>query len=330
MNDFVLLAALSLGYAVVTRRVERLRRAVDQDRVPNMLNVWQWAAITVLPLNVVWLSVVIGYIAEWPSRKAVGGGRPGKYAYSCAGYAISATAASYSLHRAGHGLRGYAVAVPVFMCLNMGLVVAAILAERKPEKLKMLTRRGRHVLEVQTILLGIGLGLATSLDGAVPLAVAPIAAPALLWAIQRRAAAAEVTQAQAYDPITRFWRRDLFMLQAADLVNRGQYIAVIVIQTALPGREHLVAAALDTSPLRQGDLRAQHDDRHYLAASLAGTQLAGEVICARIRRRLDELGMDCAVGCFTAADAELDAMIASAFEEVRIRRAERVAQFGAQ
>ena len=79
---FAILAGLSLTYSTLVRHIERLRRGLKEGHVANSVDVWVMAGALLLPLPLLSALVAVVYLAEWPSRKIVGGGRPLRYVVS--------------------------------------------------------------------------------------------------------------------------------------------------------------------------------------------------------------------------------------------------------
>ena len=103
IQSFLLLTVLSLTYSYCLRWKEKLRRAVVSDRIPDMLGLWTFAGVMLLPPSLIVALVVLVNLGEWPSRRAVGNGRPFKYAVSTVGTAASCLVASYVLHHPALG-----------------------------------------------------------------------------------------------------------------------------------------------------------------------------------------------------------------------------------
>src|SRR3954465_7966223 len=107
---FLLLASTSVAYSISVRRLERLRRALANGKMPNLLSTWTIAGALILPPPLIVGAVAIAYAAEWPSRKIVNRGRPLRYLYSC----VSAMAAGLTAAVVAHtveGLLGLALTV---------------------------------------------------------------------------------------------------------------------------------------------------------------------------------------------------------------------------
>lgn len=314
IESFLLLAILSVTYSVAAGRVERLRLAVSSGKVPNMLGVWTFAGVVALPVPLVIALVAIAYSADWSARRVVARKQPGRYVYSAVTAAAACVASGEVLHAIG-GLAGTAAAIAAFAILNVGSIAAAITASGQYDVLKMLRSPRAHLVELATQCLGAALGAGVQWHQ--PLVV--LALPILLLT-HYSAVRDAVRISRTFDETTGLWREGIWRVQAAEVLNRGKYYAVIAICPVDAGRERLIGAALQDC-LRAKDLRGRYGEKEVVAATLVGTASAALAVTARIRKRLDDLSVDCTVGCASAADLDVDELLVQAVSDVMARRA---------
>lgn len=314
-QTFLILTVLSLTYSLCASRIEALRLAVSERRVPNFLGTWTFAGAALLCGPYLAGLVAVVYAAAWPTfRRAK---QPlGKYVYNATSVAVSCALASYTIHHLPPvvGLLG---GVAVFSLANVALVALAISAAGEFEKLQMLRQPRAHAMELSTQLLGAVLAVGAAWHRPAAL----LALPLLLFGMHLSATRGEIRRQHAFDSGTGLWREDAWAVQARDVVNAGEHVAVILIDPERPRQHALVAEALRV--LRPGDIRGRFGESQVVAASVVGAPRLGEVLCKRIRQRLAELDVQCVVGSSTAAAVDLDTMLAWATADVLARRAAR-------
>lgn len=308
--SFVLLTILSVSYSSALRRVERLRRAVAHDQAPDMAGVWTFAGVMLLPAPLIVLLVVVVNLGEWPSRRAVGNGRPWKYAYSTAATVTACVAAAQVVHILPGALAVIA-GVCCFAALNMSFVAAAIYVSGKRHVLRMLANPRRHTVELSTQALGAGLGVAMHWH----LPAAAFALP-ILFGLHVRAARDEVEEEKAsFDPDTGLWRQDLWELQASDLAGQGKHVAVILVEVPETA-DWVKSAAVIRRCLRPKAVMGSHGEAIAVLTS-AGIADGGELVAASIRAELAGDRLAPVVGSATSASLALPDLLAQAAGKLR-------------
>lgn len=308
--SFVLLTILSVSYSSALRRVERLRRAVALDHVPDMAGVWTFAGVLLLPVPLIVLLVIAVNLGEWPSRRVVGNGRPWKYVYSTAATA-TACVITAGVVRILPGAIALFLGVICFATLNMSFVAAAICASGKRHVLRMLANPRLHAVELSTQALGAGLGVAMHWH----LPAAAFILPVILG-LHVRAARDEVDEEKAsFDPDTGLWRQDLWELQASDLAGQGKHVAVILVE--VPATADWVKSAVAVRRcLRSKAVMGSHGEAIAVLTS-AGIADGGELVAANIRAELAGDGLTPVVGSATSASLALPDLLAQATGKLR-------------
>lgn len=314
---FALLITLSLAYSTSLRRVERLRRAVTLDRVPDMTGIWTFAGTVVLPLPLVAALVVIAALGEWPSRKVHQGGRPVKYAVSIAGLAGAYLAAAVVVHLVP-GPSGVALAVPTVCLLNVGYVATLYYVSGGRNGLRMFLDPRLHLIEVSTQGLGAGVGLAMFYWH--PLLA--VGALVLLYGLHLASLRHVVAVTESFDTVTRLWSETAWMVQAQQKLHDARgHIALLMIDPDEPGQEHPIIQAIE-SGLGPADLLGRYGTRQIVVLIPVGRREAGPFMSAGFRADLAAAGVHAALGCATTADAELEALLIEAMSDLMGRRTE--------
>lgn len=316
IQNFLLLTVLSLTYSHSLRRVEKLRRAVVLDRIPDMLGIWTFAGVMLLPPPLIVALVVLVNFGEWPSRRAVGNGRPLKYAVSTAGTAASCVAASYVLHHPALGAFDIPVAVLTFWALNIGIVTILIRVSGMRSVWRMVSAVPHvQLVEIGTQFLGAGLGLAMLWHQASALAALPI-----LFAVHLGSLRHVVEAEAAFDEVTGLWSETAWRVQAQQRLEDARgHVAVLMIDPDEAGQECLIMQAI-RSGLGPSDLLGRYASRQIVVLILVGRPEAGPFLAAGFRADLAAAGVQAALGCATTADSELEGLLIQAMSELMSRR----------
>ena len=313
---FALLTMLSLAYSTSLRLVERLRRAVSLDRVPDMTGMWTFAGAVILPLPLVAALVIIAALGEWPSRKVHQGGRPVKYAVSIAGSAGAYLAAAIVVDQVP-GPSGAALAVPTFCLLNVGYVAALYYASGAPKGLRMFLDPRLHLIEVSTQGLGATVGLAMLYWH--PLLA--VGALALLYGLHLASLRHVVEVTDSFDPVTRLWSETAWRVQAQQkLYDTRGHVALLMIDPDEAGQEHRIMQSIE-SGLGPSDLLGRYGSRQIVVLISVGRREGGPFLSTGFRADLAAAGIRAALGCATTADAELEGLLIEAMSDLMARRA---------
>ncbi len=164
---FVVLLGLCVGYAEVGARSQRITRYLSSGKVfTNPMSVWSFAALLVLPAG--WASLFIAgqYAHSMLQRRRERSGNSYRVVFTAAVTMTAqlATAAVLAAGGAsGHALHGSvvgglvtALGVPVFVAVNLALLVAGMwLAARPPSLRPLIPGADTLTTEATTLLLGI-------------------------------------------------------------------------------------------------------------------------------------------------------------------------------
>ncbi|HEX8305068.1 MAG TPA: hypothetical protein VF612_09330 [Jatrophihabitans sp.] len=313
---FALLITLSLAYSTSLRRVERLRRAVSLDRVPDMTGVWTFAGAVVLPLPLVAALVMVAALGEWPSRKVHQDGRPVKYAVSVAGLAGAYLAAAIVVDHVP-GPSGAALAVPTVCLLNVGYVAALYYVSGGRSGLRMFLDPRLHLIEVSTQGVGAGVGLAMLYWH--PLLA--VGALVLLYGLHLASLRHVVEVTESFDPTTRLWSETAWMVQAQQKLHDVHgHVALLMIDPDEAGQELRILQSIE-SGLAPTDLLGRYGTRQIVVLIPVGRRAAGPFLSTGFRADLAAAGVHAALGCATTADSELEALLIEAMSDLMGRRA---------
>ncbi|HST47326.1 hypothetical protein [Jatrophihabitans sp.] len=317
IQSFLLLTALSLAYSHCLRWKEVLRRAVVSDRVPDMLGVWTFAGTMLLPAPLIVALVIVVNLGEWPSRRAVGNGRPLKYAVSTVGTAASCLLACYVLHRPALGMLAIPAAVLTFWATNISIVAALIRASGKRHVWRMLAAVPRaHLVEVGTQAMGAGLGLAMAWHQATAVAVLPI-----LFAVHLGALRHTVQAEHAFDAELGLWSELAWRVQVQQrLYDLPGQVALLIIDPDQAGQQRQILQAI-ASGLGPADLLGHYGTRQIVALIAVGRPEAGAFLSTGFRADLAAAGVQAALGCATTADSDLEGLLVAAMSDLMRRRA---------
>lgn len=328
---FLVLAAVSVAYSGAVFRLEHLRLALTEHKLPNLIGVWTFAGVLTLPWHYLTALIVVTYAAEWPARKLVGQS-PWRYLYSVAAGIVACLTASAVYHLIG-GPFGAVPALVVFYGLNLGLVLAAIIKAGHTHILPMFLKPKTHATELATQLLGMALAVVMTWH----LPLTPAVLPALLLA-HRWSLRVVMDEEQAVEHGT-----DL--LSEATWAVTGQHflqdnaggVALIIIDPGEAEIQHDIIDAIrsclrqtgDTSPLSltpearapaAPDLLGRYGTRQVVALIHVVASAGGPLIATRIRRRLRDAGILGAVGCAVTTAHDLDELVAWALQDLMGRR----------
>lgn len=315
IESLSLLILVSLSYSSASRRLERLRRVVTHDRVPDMLGIWTFAGVVLLPAPLLVALVVAVDLGEYPSRRAVGNGRPGKYAYSIAATALSCVGAQALLHRVG-GPLGVVVAAPAFWAMNLGLVVLAVLASRRSDVVvKMLRHWRAQTVDVGTQFLGAAVGFAMLWH-----VVTVVAAIPFLIGVHILTARRLVKEVAAYDSTTSLWSEEAWTVQAQDCVVQAPgCVLLMLIDPDVPGCEAGVAACM-ASIFSGGEPVGRYGTRQVVLVSQVDLECVGSILAADARDALADAGIACQVGTSISVGEGLDELLLRAGQDLMRRR----------
>lgn len=154
------LVSLSIAYSAYTCSAERVRRTLHQGveaaKYRNLLAIWGFAAAVLLPLQLAWLVVVGGAVAEWPARNVASRARLYRHVYNAAGavlFAAATRAVSGSPLPMGLGL---VLGVPVYMGVNVLAIAAVMVAAGERAAVRGLLQPSAHRVELCSIAISVG------------------------------------------------------------------------------------------------------------------------------------------------------------------------------
>lgn len=311
--NLLLLAGLSVAYNHAARRVERLRRAVTENRVPNMLGVWIFASIMLLPTLLVPVALGIFYAADWPNRSAARRAHPWRYVYSWAASTVAALAAVAALHQFGM-VPGTALALVIFTAVNIGLIsLAMVIRHQTSVAIEMLSQRRSHMLEVATQLTGVVLGAGMQWHPAAAVTAVPI-----LIATHYRALRISVRETQAYDPEARLWSEDAWAFRASELVATGKVVTVMIIDPGTSDRA--VLADVIRPCLTGGSVLGRYGKAGIASASRTSALIVGQATVQAAAAALARSGARAHLGGRTAAGEDLTEMLTHALSDLMTAR----------
>jgi diguanylate cyclase (GGDEF)-like protein len=137
---FCVLIALTVGYYAATRRLGRARWLLGQgEGVPYVTvdAVWMLPAALLLPSNLMLVVIVVAYLLQWMYVAAQGGSRQRTYRFlytiaasvlACFAVraALSAAAVSADSLTASTAISAFAIAIPVYLCVNTAIIALAM------------------------------------------------------------------------------------------------------------------------------------------------------------------------------------------------------------
>jgi len=282
-----------------------------------MLGVWTFAGVVLLPPALIVALVVLVNLGEWPSRRAVGNGRPVKYAVSTVATAASCLVAASVLHHPAPGMLALPAAVLTFWALNLSIVAMLIRASGKRRVWRMLAAVPRaHLVEVGTQAMGAGLGLAMTWHQATVLA-----APPLLLAVHLGSLRRVVEAENAFDAGTGLWSELAWRVQVQQrLYDTHGWVALLIIDPDQAGQEQRIRRSLE-STLGPCDLLGHYGTRQIVALIPLERPEAGPLAAATLRDHLASAGVRAALGCAVTADSDLAGLLIAAMSDLMRRRA---------
>lgn len=310
----MLLAALSVSYSLLARRVERLRRGLTQGKAHNLLDVWTMAGALVLPGLLVVPLVLISYAAEWPSRKSVSGGRPLRYLISVAIVAAAAcTAATARQHV--DGLPGILLAVVSWTVVNSALIAALVWLFDDRGLIQQLLGPRNQVADSLTKLLGVALALLIGWHTAAGVAMLP-----LVLAGHRLALRDSIRTTSAYDAQAGMWSEPGWRVRASEsIADAPGCVALVLIDPVRPHSEAAIARCLH-GVLRPSDPVGRYGTRQVAALVQVDMAAVGVIVAERVRARLDRAGVICVVGVSISLGEDLGELLVRAGSDLMARR----------
>jgi hypothetical protein len=154
------LVSLSIAYSAFTCSAERVRRTlhqgVDAAKYRNLLAIWGFAAAVMLPLQLAWMVVVTGAVAEWPARNVASRPRLYRHIYNAAG-AVLVAAATHVVSSFALPLGPKLVlAGPVYMGVSSLTVAAVMVAAGERSGVRALLQPSAHWVESCSIMISVG------------------------------------------------------------------------------------------------------------------------------------------------------------------------------
>ncbi|HEY0168932.1 MAG TPA: hypothetical protein VGB75_17950 [Jatrophihabitans sp.] len=316
IESFALLAFLSLTYSASLMRIEKLRRVVSLDRVPDMLGVWTFAATVTLPPALVAAFVVVANLGEWPSRKAYKHGRPAKYAVSTVATATWCVTASEVVHRLPMAI-GVPLGVLTFCALSIGFIAFVVYASGQGHILgSMMSDPKAHLIEIGTQ--GIGAALGVGMLYLHP--TIAVGALVLLYGLHLASLRHVVEVEDAFDPVTGLWSEEAWMVQAQQRLHDVYgSVALFMIDPDEAGQEVRILQTIE-SGLQPTDLLGRYGSRQILVLIPVGLPEGGPFLATGFRKDLAAAGVRAALGCATTADAELEGLLIEAMSDLMGRR----------
>jgi diguanylate cyclase (GGDEF)-like protein len=182
---FGALLALTIGYAEVSKRSERLRRYLGAGRPnprPNPLSVWSFAALLLLPVGWAAAFVAAQYAHATVQRRREQTSKPHRQIFVAAAAILAQVAAAQVLvpGALGHDLPGnltVVAAATVFTAIDLGLMLTGIWLTARPPSLRAALPDG-DALSYEFVSLTLGVMLAEMLLHApwlVPVMLGPVA-----------------------------------------------------------------------------------------------------------------------------------------------------------
>ena len=310
---FVLLALMSVAYSGCFSGMERLRLSVSHRHVSSMLGVFTFAGVVRVPAALIPVLVAVVYLSAWPTFRRAGS-LPHRHAYNAVSVAIACLLAR-AVWVTVPGFLALPAAIFAFMVVNLGLVVAAIVAARQFAALAMLKNPRIHLVVLATQLLGAAVGTAMQWHVALGLLGLPV-----MLAVHAAAVRGTVSDTRAC--VDRVWREDAWLVIADELMRAHRWFSILLVE---PDRasDCESAAALLREIAGPGD-RIGYYGRDQLVMLLADTPAAGARMAARrITGDLRAARIPAAIGSADSRSGSLHEVLVQASGDVVIRRAER-------
>jgi hypothetical protein len=311
--SLVLLAVMSVAYSWCFSGMERLRLSMAQRHVSSMLGVFTFAAVVRLPPLFLPILVGVVYTSAWPTFRRSGAPLH-RHAYNAVSVLAACLTAKAAM-TASPVVFAIPIGILVFMAVNLGLVVAAILISRQFGALSMLRNPRTYLVVLATQLLGAGVGTAMQWHVALGLC----GAPAILAV---HAAALRGTMADTRACVELVWREDAWLVIADEVMRAHRWFSVLIVEPDVGGDRESVAAVLREAAGPNDKIGLYGADQ--LVVLLADTPAAGgRMVARRLTEALHEVGAPAAIGSADSKAGTLHEVLVQASGDVVIRRAER-------
>lgn len=330
-SAFLVLTVLSVSYPAAVLRLEHLRLALTERRLPSLVAVWTLAAALTLPWYLAVSVLAVTFAAEWPTRRLVGQSG-GRYLYSL-GAGILARLTAYLLYHLIGGPVGAAVAMVASYSLNLVLVMAAMLAAGHRAAMRMFVDPKAHTSALASEVLGLGLAAGMTWH----LWLAPAVLPALLL-VHRKSLRTVMEREEAVEQDTGLLAEKTWSVTGQHYLqdNEGAVALIIIDPDDGEIQQDIVDAirrclvqpgdpAPSTSPavaVRQAapDLLGRYGSRQVAVLVHTGTSAGGPIIATAIRRSLRDANIQAVVGCATTTENDLGDLVSWALQNLMGRR----------
>lgn len=236
---FGLILTLGISCSALTRRVERIRRALGAGLVPDLQGAWVVVAAVALPPVLIGATAVAIFAAELPVRRTEQQSRSErrqpsyKIVYTVAAVALPAIVGHFAADWSGGSIRGAAIVAATVVVGNNGLILAAIASSGQRQKFSLFTGSAlRQFVDVVSTGVGAVMGSVLLAAGSQPSildAIVVFGIPALM-AMQSISVQVEASQPDVLDPITGLLCSDRLTEVAQLELISYQHSTVILIQ----------------------------------------------------------------------------------------------------
>lgn len=236
---FGLILTVGICCSALTRRVERIRRALGAGLVPDLQGTWVVVAAVALPPPLIGATAVVIFAAELPVRRAEQQHRSArrqpsyKIIYTVAAVALPAIVGHLVADRPGDAPWSAAVVAATVVIGNASLILAAIASSGQRQKFSQFTGSGLRVL-VDVVSTGVGavMGSVLLVAGSRPSmldAVVVCGIPALM-AMQSISVKVEASQPDVLDPATGLLCGDRLTELAQLELGNHRHSTVLLVQ----------------------------------------------------------------------------------------------------
>ena len=248
-------------------------------------------------------------------RKAVGGGRPKRYAVSVGVIALAALAASV-VHQQIGGVLGVLPAVLVWGAVNSVLIACIVGFFGDRRIIPQLLSPKNLVFDTATKFVGAAVAGVLAWH----LLVAVVALPAVLLGL-RFALLRSIKEMAAFDARTGLWSESGWRVRAVQAVEAAPACVVLMlIDPERPNQEAQIAACL-AGIRRSTDPIGRYGTRQVALLSEVDIQPAGKILVKHVRDRLREAGIECVVGTSISVGEGVDELLMRAGADLMERRA---------
>ena len=188
LADFGVLIALSVGYAEVGKRSERMRRYLAAGQPaphPNPLSIWSFAALLVLPAGWAAAFIVVQYAHIIAQRHRERTSKPYRQAFVAAAAMLAQLAAAVVLSGSPGGALGHDLvanltvlaAAASFAAVDLGVMLTGMWLTARPPTIRSMLPDG-DALSYELVSLALGVAVAELLLHApwlTPITLAPVA-----------------------------------------------------------------------------------------------------------------------------------------------------------